>query len=914
MRVGLAWIDPADPTDRAIALGLGEALRRAGHDVAILGPRRRDAAPRERLEGFPLHRVEPRGGASKLVALGRELAIDVWHVHVFARDHRVFAQAASASGRPFVATLHLVLEDYLPFVGGREGLRRLLAGAASVATVSRSARAELGAILPEWRRRSVVIPNGAPSAPVPARQAEAPYVVCPARLAPYKGQDVLLMAFAQARERVPGLRLYLCGRDQTGGALAGFAGRLGLSSAVRLTGGLAPRRLARLVAGARAVVLPSRRENLPLAVLEAMAAGQAIVATQVGGVPELVRHRESALLVPPADPQRLADALVEVCRSGPLRRRLGAAARRRARSFSWSAAARRYAALYRAAAACLAFAFAAAPRSSEAGQFLTDPFLQSPGERSVRVVWFTEFEGRGHAAIYGPNLIRRAPAVTTRLTRAYEDAESRHPLRPSGPAPVLRTIFRHEAFLEALPAGRAVPYYARSIKDDVELRSRTFTARGRPPKGAPLTLLLTSDHQLKPRSAANIQKAAETAGTIDAVVFAGDLANVPDRASEWFDDARGNAFFPVLQGRASYALACPGGTITYRGAPVIQSAPLFTAIGNHEVMGRFRPETSLSKQIFDAYPRGEAAKRLKERGAKAGGRALEDESHNVRTYEELFTLPRSGPGGERYYATTFGDVRLVSLFATRQWRPGPEEAPEPHRGKYAERAEDLADPSRWGFGSLIFEPIGRGSAQFEWLKREVAGAPWRRAAVRVAFFHEPVHTLGDKAVPAFTDPVPVVERKDGRVVAVAYEYPPEKNFLVHDVAPLLEEAGAHLVLYGHSHLWNRFRSARGTSYLETSNVGNSYGAFWKGGRRPNLPRAPRAPEDYPPSGDPHGLEPIAPSLAPFHDAAGEPEPFVSSNELTVFTLLRTATRRVESWRWDPCRPDEPAVKFDEFGL
>ena len=48
--------------------------------------------------------------------------------------------------------------------------------------------------------------------------------------------------------------------------------------------------------------------------------------------------------------------------------------------------------------------------------------------------------------------------------------------------------------------------------------------------------------------AANLQKVVETIGKIDAVFFAGDLVNIPERASEWFDDKRGGAFFPCLQG------------------------------------------------------------------------------------------------------------------------------------------------------------------------------------------------------------------------------------------------------------------------------------------------------------------------------------------------------------------------------
>ncbi|WLT39718.1 hypothetical protein NON20_09935 [Synechocystis sp. B12] len=66
--------------------------------------------------------------------------------------------------------------------------------------------------------------------------------------------------------------------------------------------------------------------------------------------------------------------------------------------------------------------------------------------------------------------------------------------------------------------------------------------------------MLTSDHQLMPMVAANIQQAIAVYGDFDGVFHAGDMVNVPDRASEWFDDRRGRSFFPVLQGRASVTL------------------------------------------------------------------------------------------------------------------------------------------------------------------------------------------------------------------------------------------------------------------------------------------------------------------------------------------------------------------------
>lgn len=77
-------------------------------------------------------------------------------------------------------------------------------------------------------------------------------------------------------------------------------------------------------------VLPSTSEGLPVALLEAMASGMAIVATDVGGIPDVVEHDSEALVVPPGEPQALADAIALLARDAELRNRLGSAARRRA--------------------------------------------------------------------------------------------------------------------------------------------------------------------------------------------------------------------------------------------------------------------------------------------------------------------------------------------------------------------------------------------------------------------------------------------------------------------------------------------------------------------------------------------------------------------------------------------------------
>lgn len=548
---------------------------------------------------------------------------------------------------------------------------------------------------------------------------------------------------------------------------------------------------------------------------------------------------------------------------------------------------------------------------------LTDPFLQRPTDSSVQVIWFTEFAGSRHTVAYGPELQQTATASTTQLSRTREDSASNLATRYS--KTTSRPIWKHEATVSGLTPNTRIPYKVTSVREDGQtVSSNVFTLTAKPPAGKPLKILLTSDHQLKPMVAANYQKVVETVGPIDAVWFAGDLINTPDRASEWFDDANGNAFFPTLQGRAHYELEKNGVKTRYTGGALIQSAPLYAAIGNHEVMGRFSMEEGLGSQFNDPIPRA-AAEALYEQTAASinltGDPAireawLKNHSFNTDTYEEILTLPESPTGGKRYYAVTFGDIRLVVLYITNVWRVPSLGADA--RGKYRERDRDLNTPSNWGHGQHIFEPIAKGSPQYTWLEQELNSSDFQKARYKVVMFHHPPHSLGENSVPAYTDPVQVVERDaTGKITAIRYEYPKQNDYILLDVMPLLEAANVQFVFYGHSHLWNRFVSTSGIHFLETSNVGNSYGAHL-GDLRRRVPTNYR--EKYDALGDPNGLEPVMPTIAPLLDDDGKPMPYIASNDITAFSIFETDTGTISSYRFDTREPKSPVVKFDEFQL
>ena len=176
-----------------------------------------------------------------------------------------------------------------------------------------------------------VIPNGVPDIRE-AADGQSPRengrfrIGCVSRLSHEKGVDVLIEAFARVREHVPEAELVLVGDGAERQTLEKRATELGLADHIQFFGMRDD--VAQLLTDLDLFVLPSRTEGLPLAVLEAMAASLPIVATAVGGVPQALRHGEAGVLVPPEEPEVLAQAIVRLAANGQHMAHLGSAARK----------------------------------------------------------------------------------------------------------------------------------------------------------------------------------------------------------------------------------------------------------------------------------------------------------------------------------------------------------------------------------------------------------------------------------------------------------------------------------------------------------------------------------------------------------------------------------------------------------
>lgn len=144
-----------------------------------------------------------------------------------------------------------------------------------------------------------------------------------------------LRALAKIRSRYPGARLTVAGSGPALDSLQRLARELGVDAAVRFTGRLDNERIADLYREADLLLNPSTVDNMPISLLEAMASGVPIVSTNVGGVPYLVEHERTALLVPARDADAMAAAALRVFDDAALRDALATAGLQACRAYAW---------------------------------------------------------------------------------------------------------------------------------------------------------------------------------------------------------------------------------------------------------------------------------------------------------------------------------------------------------------------------------------------------------------------------------------------------------------------------------------------------------------------------------------------------------------------------------------------------
>lgn len=319
VRAPVTWIPHDLRSARRLWAAVGEA-----HDLPGLGV----TLPELWSEDF-----EVAGQAVLLARWATEQQVDHLHAHFASLPGRTTRLAARLAGIPYSLTAHakdLFHQDVDPL-----RLAAVLRDAAHVVTVSDHNVAWIAEHHPDTRGRVHRIYNGMDLAELDYHDpTDRPTVVCSVgRLVEKKGFADLVDAVALVRDRGVDLRLELAGSGPLLGRLQTQIRQTGLADAVVLHGPMPQREVMQLVRRSAVFAAPcvvaadGDRDGLPTVLLEAMALGTPCVSTPVTGIPEVVRHDETGLLVPERDPFALADAIQRLAQEPALRRRLAQQAR-----------------------------------------------------------------------------------------------------------------------------------------------------------------------------------------------------------------------------------------------------------------------------------------------------------------------------------------------------------------------------------------------------------------------------------------------------------------------------------------------------------------------------------------------------------------------------------------------------------
>jgi glycosyltransferase involved in cell wall biosynthesis len=316
---------------------LSRELARRGHRVTLVC--RRDAWIARQLESDPVEVIDsdlhrwPPDELRRIAAAARERRIEVIHTHL-SRAHFFGVLLRWRSGIPCVATaqsrhvqLHWMFNDRVIAVS--DATRRYhrtynLVRGRRIVTIHNFI---------DYDRAADVAGDAGPKFRASIGvDASALLVGVVGNVCRRKGHIHLVRAMPRIVVAEPNARLVIVGDYPEGDYLAqvrAAAKELGVASRIAWTGHRHD--VHRILPALDLAVLPSNEESLPLGVLEAMAAGVPVVATNVGGIPECVLSGETGTLVPPADVDALARAVILLLRDPNLRRRYGEAGRRRVR-------------------------------------------------------------------------------------------------------------------------------------------------------------------------------------------------------------------------------------------------------------------------------------------------------------------------------------------------------------------------------------------------------------------------------------------------------------------------------------------------------------------------------------------------------------------------------------------------------
>ena len=332
-------------------------LRARGHEMIVVAGTDTPDEQSDFVDDIPVYRLplasallsaEPSrmfAQMQRLRAIEAEHDVSARHIHGIDVGNLFLWREQCRRPLPFVVTVHGILDDH-PML---DTTPKMLRSADVVTAISEAVRDSLTRTQGELGGRIVTIRNGlAPSPLPPTPWRDTGRFVMAGRLDPQKGFGVAIEALARVRDTHPHARLVIAGGGLDEEPLRKKCAAHRLTDHVTFLGVVSRDDVAAQISDASAAVVPSLTiEGFGLVALEAGQLGRPVIATAVGGLPEIVRDGENGVLVPPGDPDALAAAMIGLLDDPQRSSAMGERARAIAAEFDFATCVDQYDALYR---------------------------------------------------------------------------------------------------------------------------------------------------------------------------------------------------------------------------------------------------------------------------------------------------------------------------------------------------------------------------------------------------------------------------------------------------------------------------------------------------------------------------------------------------------------------------------------
>ncbi len=300
-----------------------DQLRRRGHEFEVVTRQWSSDQPAiDEWRAMPVHRVPIDDSTlatwdlhellplrQRIVAIKRRFRPDLVHIGLMGPSLFLHQFTAAQFPAPTLVSLHVAPTE--KEYGKIRPVHDTLLSARWVAPVSHALTEQIKRRMPELAARCSVVYNALPEPATPPSPApvKPPTLLCVGRVTEQKGFDTVISAMPLVRKAFPDARLVIAGDGDASDSLRELARRLSVSDCVRMLGWTPPEHVPALIDTATLVLMPSRWEPFGLVALQAGQMGRVCLASRVDGLPEVVQHDRTGILLPPDQPGLWAEAI-----------------------------------------------------------------------------------------------------------------------------------------------------------------------------------------------------------------------------------------------------------------------------------------------------------------------------------------------------------------------------------------------------------------------------------------------------------------------------------------------------------------------------------------------------------------------------------------------------------------------------